>query len=111
MSTRSEREGKEALNKHHQAVLAQLLLDPINQYCVDCRLKDPRWASWNLGVFLCIDCSGIHRSIGTHISKVKSVNLDTWTNEQVENMIAWGNQRANLYWEQALPPNFKPDRS
>jgi len=111
MSTRSERESKDALNKHHQAVLAQLMLDPANQFCADCRLKDPRWASWNLGVFVCIDCSGVHRSIGTHISKVKSVNLDTWTAEQVENMAAWGNQRANAFWEQSLPPNFRPDRS
>lgn len=43
----------------------------------------PRWASWNLGVFLCIRCAGIHRNLGVHISKVKSVNLDTWTPEQV----------------------------
>ena len=43
----------------------------------------PRWASWNLGVFLCIRCAGIHRNLGVHISKVKSVNLDTWTPEQL----------------------------
>ena len=46
------------------------------------------------GVFLCIQCSGIHRSIGTHISKVKSSDLDTWTPEQVENMVRWGNEKA-----------------
>jgi hypothetical protein len=45
---------------------------------------DPRWASWNLGVFLCIRCSGIHRGMGTHISKVKSVDLDVWTPEQMQ---------------------------
>lgn len=60
---------------------------------------DPRWASWNLcalnfrfcsgliipfrGVFLCIRCSGIHRGMGTHISRVKSVDLDIWTPEQM----------------------------
>ena len=43
----------------------------------------PRWASWNIGVFLCIRCAGIHRNLGVHISKVKSVNLDSWTPEQV----------------------------
>lgn len=43
----------------------------------------PRWASWNLGIFLCIRCAGIHRNLGVHISKVKSVNLDTWTSEQI----------------------------
>ena len=44
----------------------------------------PRWASWNIGVYVCIRCAGIHRNLGVHISKVKSVNLDTWTEEQIE---------------------------
>lgn len=44
----------------------------------------PRWASWNLGIFICIRCAGIHRNLGVHISKVKSVNLDQWTQEQVQ---------------------------
>ena len=56
---------------------------------------DPRWASWNLGIFVCIRCSGIHRGMGTHISRVKSVDLDAWTDEQVQSVLKWGNQRAN----------------
>ena len=48
------------------------------------RSTGPRWASWNLGVFLCIRCAGIHRNLGVHISRVKSVNLDSWTPEQME---------------------------
>ena len=47
-------------------------------------ITGPRWASWNLGVFLCIRCAGIHRNLGVHISRVKSVNLDSWTPEQIE---------------------------
>ncbi len=43
----------------------------------------PRWASWNLGIFVCIRCAGIHRNLGVHISKVRSVNLDSWTPQQV----------------------------
>ena len=46
-------------------------------------MSGPRWASWNLGIFLCIRCAGIHRNLGVHISRVKSVNLDSWTPEQV----------------------------
>lgn len=45
---------------------------------------DPRWASYSLGVFLCIRCAGIHRKMGTHISKVKSITMDQWTSEQIE---------------------------
>jgi stromal membrane-associated protein len=56
---------------------------------------DPRWASWNLGIFVCIRCSGIHRGMGTHISRVKSVDLDAWTDEQVQSVLKWGNGRAN----------------
>lgn len=44
----------------------------------------PRWASWNLGIFICIRCAGIHRNLGVHISRVKSVNLDQWTQEQIQ---------------------------
>jgi stromal membrane-associated protein len=57
--------------------------------------SDPRWASWNLGIFICIRCSGIHRGMGTHISRVKSVDLDAWTDEQLQSVVRWGNGRAN----------------
>jgi len=47
-------------------------------------LTEPRWASWNLGIFICVRCAGIHRSLGTQISKVRSVNLDLWSPEQIQ---------------------------
>lgn len=72
---------------------------------------DPRWASWNLGVFICIRCSGIHRGMGTHISRVKSVDLDTWTDEQLQSVLKWGNARANKYWESKLAPGHVPSEA
>lgn len=48
------------------------------------RVLGPRWASVNLGVFLCIRCSGMHRSLGVHISQVRSINMDKWLPEQIE---------------------------
>ncbi|CDS09310.1 hypothetical protein LRAMOSA10670 [Lichtheimia ramosa] len=102
MSTRYARTADKALNEKHSKILKDLLKKPANKYCADCKRKDPRWASWNIGVFVCIRCSGVHRSMGTHISKVKSVDLDTWIPDQVENMIRWGNERANKYWEANL---------
>lgn len=67
----------------------------------------PRWASWNLGVFLCIRCAGIHRNLGVHISRVKSVNLDTWTPEQVVSLQQMGNSRARAVYEAQMPDGFR----
>ena len=64
--------------------LEKLLKLDGNDHCVDCKKRGPRWASANLGVFMCIDCSGIHRALGVHISFVRSVNLDSWQEKQVE---------------------------
>ncbi|CAG8457914.1 8825_t:CDS:2 [Funneliformis mosseae] len=106
MSTRSQRTADKSLNQKHTKILKACLEQPENKYCADY----PRWASWNLGIFVCITCSGTHRSMGTHISRVKSVDLDTWTPEQVEKMVLWGNAKANIYWEANLT-NKRPSES
>ncbi|EIN13278.1 ArfGap-domain-containing protein [Punctularia strigosozonata HHB-11173 SS5] len=110
MSTKQDK----ATTERHARILREMLKRPENKVCADCKRNDPRWASWNIGCFVCIRCSGIHRSMGTHISKVKSVDLDTWTPEQMEHIQKWGNRRANLYWESHLkaghiPPDHKMD--
>lgn len=103
---------KKVHQEQHTQIFKQLLKETPNKSCVDCKVsKNPRWASWNLGGFLCIRCSGIHRSLGTHISKVKSVDLDSWTDEQVNSMVSWGNEKVNAYWEHSLPDNYIPDQS
>ena len=107
MSTRAEKERLKHLQEKFQATLANLLKDDDNKYCVDCDAKGPRWASWNLGIFLCIRCAGIHRNLGVHITKVKSVNLDSWTAEQVAMMMEVGNSRARAAYEANIPDNFR----
>ncbi|KAG7463032.1 hypothetical protein MATL_G00191120 [Megalops atlanticus] len=107
MTTRSEREKAQKLNEQHQAILSKMLREEDNKYCADCEAKGPRWASWNLGVFICIRCAGIHRNLGVHISRVKSVNLDQWTPEQIQSVQAMGNTRARQLYEANLPDNFR----
>ncbi|KNG50851.1 stromal membrane-associated protein [Stemphylium lycopersici] len=98
--------------EQNRATLKNLVKLEGNKTCSDCkRNKHPRWASWNLGVFICIRCSGIHRGMGTHISRVKSVDLDTWTDEQLQSVLKWGNARANKYWESKLAPGHVPSEA
>lgn len=75
--------------------------------CADCLARGPTWASVNLGVFMCLNCSGVHRSLGVDISKVRSTTLDTWLPEQVAFVQSMGNRRANLFWEGRLPGHFR----
>ncbi|KAI8062724.1 hypothetical protein BC940DRAFT_243946 [Gongronella butleri] len=109
MTSRYTRTADKELNDKHTALFNTLLQQDDNKHCADCKRKDPRWASWNLGIFICIRCSGIHRSLGVHISKVKSVDLDTWLPDQVAMMQQWGNGRANSYWEAQLTDPIPKD--
>ncbi|RAL49124.1 hypothetical protein DM860_017154 [Cuscuta australis] len=97
------------LNAKHTKILEGLLKLPENRECADCRSRAPRWASINLGIFICMQCSGIHRSLGVHISQVRSTTLDTWLPDQVALMQCMGNEKANSYWEALLP--LDSDRS
>lgn len=96
----------------NKQILKRILAQEGNGKCADCKTSThPRWASWNIGVLICIRCSGIHRSLGTHISKVRSIDLDVWTDAHLEQLVKVGNNKANEYWEARLPPNYVPDES
>ncbi|CAG0881392.1 unnamed protein product [Cyprideis torosa] len=107
MATTKQKELQKIIEQKCVQILNELLRDEDNKYCVDCDSKGPRWSSWNIGVFLCIRCAGIHRNMGVHISKVKSVNLDAWTPEQVTMMQMMGNSRARAVYEANLPDAFR----
>nr|XP_046246038.1 BAR_ACAPs and ArfGap_ACAP domain-containing protein isoform X2 [Scatophagus argus] len=79
--------------------LAVALRGPGNNLCCDCGEEEPRWASINLGVTMCIECSGIHRSLGVHLSKVRSLTLDSWEAEQLKLLCVLGNNVMNRIYE------------
>ncbi|XP_028308088.1 arf-GAP with coiled-coil, ANK repeat and PH domain-containing protein 3-like [Gouania willdenowi] len=82
-----------------ETILQRIQCLPGNERCCDCGQADPRWASINLGVLLCIECSGIHRSLGVHCSKVRSLTLDSWEPELLKLMCELGNGIINHIYE------------
>ncbi|CAL1534810.1 unnamed protein product [Lymnaea stagnalis] len=79
-----------------------------NNACADCSSPSPDWASINLGALVCIECSGIHRNLGTHISRVRSLDLDEWPNDIVKVMVSIGNSTVNSVWEANTKGRPKP---
>lgn len=85
--------------------------DQGNTWCADCGSGSKvEWVSINLGIILCIECSGIHRSLGTHISKIRSLTLDikSFTVDIVELLLLIGNRVSNMVWEARLDLSLKP---
>ncbi|KAI3630104.1 hypothetical protein MIR68_011539 [Amoeboaphelidium protococcarum] len=79
-----------------------------NDQCADCGQSDPDWISVNIGAFICVNCCGTHRHLGTHVSRIKSIKLDDWTDQFVEKVeLAGGNSAVNDEFLCNLPPYWK----
>ncbi|XP_073794665.1 arf-GAP with GTPase, ANK repeat and PH domain-containing protein 2 isoform X6 [Danio rerio] len=95
-----ESRNKARRNSQSEAVALQAIRNAKgNDLCVDCAAPNPTWASLNLGALICIECSGIHRNLGTHLSRVRSLDLDVWPSELTKVLSAIGNHMANHIWE------------
>ena len=92
----------------HEEVLERMYSNVSNQNCADCGSPNPEWASINLGITICIDCCGVHRGLGVHISKTRGTTLDEWNNALLDVVSGIGNNRSNELWEATLPAGEKP---
>uniref|UniRef100_A0A3B4XYI9 ArfGAP with RhoGAP domain, ankyrin repeat and PH domain 3 n=1 Tax=Seriola lalandi dorsalis TaxID=1841481 RepID=A0A3B4XYI9_SERLL len=109
-SDREKRDWMEALQESIAETLSdyevaeKIWSNRSNRMCADCKALNPDWASINLCVVICKNCAGQHRGLGTMVSKVQSLKLDTsvWSNEIVQLFIMLGNDRANEFWSARL---------
>ncbi|KAI8885870.1 ArfGap-domain-containing protein [Backusella circina FSU 941] len=108
--TKTEMDNSDQIDETNRESLRKLQKVPGNSECADCQVPNPEWACTNLGIIVCIECSGIHRSLGVHVSKVRSVILDKWESEAIEVMLRLGNAAGNSIYEEDVPSDMETFR-
>ncbi|XP_038859583.1 arf-GAP with SH3 domain, ANK repeat and PH domain-containing protein 1a isoform X4 [Salvelinus namaycush] len=104
--------GEDTLEDLTKAIIEDVLRIPGNEICCDCGAAEPKWLSTNLGILTCIECSGIHREMGVHISRIQSMELDKLGSSELLLAKNIGNSSFNGIMEGNIPcPSPKPTPS
>ncbi|XP_072805828.1 arf-GAP with SH3 domain, ANK repeat and PH domain-containing protein 1 isoform X8 [Vicugna pacos] len=104
--------GENSLEDLTKAIIEDVQRLPGNDVCCDCGSSEPTWLSTNLGILTCIECSGIHREMGVHISRIQSLELDKLGTSELLLAKNVGNNSFNDIMEANLPsPSPKPTPS
>ncbi|XP_018888078.1 arf-GAP with SH3 domain, ANK repeat and PH domain-containing protein 1 isoform X7 [Pongo pygmaeus] len=104
--------GENSLEDLTKAIIEDVQRLPGNDICCDCGSSEPTWLSTNLGILTCIECSGIHREMGVHISRIQSLELDKLGTSELLLAKNVGNNSFNDIMEANLPsPSPKPTPS
>lgn len=91
-----------------QGLLRKLRSQGENRMCFDCKAKNPTWASISHGIYICFECAGLHRSLGTHLSFVRSTTLDNWKRSELSRMELGGNQAFREWMESQGAATLSP---
>lgn len=88
--------------------IATLLTIPENKTCFDCNAPQPKWASVNNSVFICLNCAGLHRGLGVNFSFIRSLTMDNWDDNQIKMLSIGGNNKLKLLLQEfGIPLEIK----